>query len=431
MIMDKENKVIKAALLGAGVVGGGVYEQTAKLAHDMKEKTGADLVIKKVLVKSLGKKRPGIDESVLTDNWKEIIEDPEIDIIIETMGGLEPARTYILEAIAAGKQVVTANKDLLAQYGEELTQAAAEAGTDLLFEAAVAGAIPIIRPLRQSMVGDELTEIIGIVNGTTNYILTKMSEKGMSYREALAEATELGFAEPDPTSDVEGYDAGRKIAIMASLGFHSRVVFDDVYTEGITKITAEDIKYAKEFGYVIKLLGIAKHEKDGVVVKVHPTLIREEHPLATVRDSFNAVFVHGEAMDDAMFMGRGAGKFPTASAVMGDVIDTMRNIVYGCTGRVSGNCYVKLPVLDIMQTKSKFFMRIQVADRMGALANIASVLGNNNVSIAQVVQNSCPDGFAELVIITHEVEERHFHDALVVFGNMSDVKEISGVIRVY
>lgn len=427
----KEVRTIKAALLGMGVVGGGVYEQTKRLAHDMREKTGANLCIKKVLVRNLAKKREGVEEGVLTDRWEDIISDPEIEIVIETMGGIEPARTYILEAIQAGKQVVTANKDLLATYGEELTNASAQAGTDLLFEASVGGAIPIIRPLRQSMVGDELTEVIGIVNGTTNYILTQMSETGMSYEDALKKATDLGYAEPDPTSDVEGYDAGRKIAIMASLAFHSRVTFDQVFTEGITKITADDIKYAKEFGYVIKLLGIAKHDSEGVEVKVHPTLIPEEHPLATVRDAFNAVFVHGEAMDDAMFMGRGAGKFPTASAVMGDVIDTMRNIVHGSTGRVSGNCYIKLPVKDIMETRSKFFMRIQVADRTGALANIASVLGNNNVSIAQVVQRGRKDGTAELVIITHEVEERHFHDAIVVFENMSDVKNISGVIRVY
>lgn len=427
----KKERSIKAALLGIGVVGGGVYEQTKILAHDMYEKTGATLEIKKVLVRNLNKKRPGIDENVLTDNWNEILSDPEIEIIIETMGGIEPAKTYILEAIRAGKQVVTANKDLLAECGEELSQASLEAGTDLLFEASVGGAIPIIRPLRQSMVGDELTEVIGIVNGTTNYILTKMSETGMSYSDALAKATELGYAEPDPTADVEGYDAGRKIAIMASLAFHSRVTFSQVYTEGITKITAEDIKYAQEFGYVIKLLGIAKHDEEGIEVKVHPTLIPDSHPLASVRNSFNAVFVHGKAMDDAMFMGRGAGKFPTASAIMGDVIDTMRNIVHGSTGRVSGNCYFNIPVKNIMETTSKFFIRIQVADRTGALANIASVLGNNNVSIAQVVQKNSKNGIAELVIITDMVKESHLNDALVVFNGMSDVKEISGVIRVY
>ena len=424
-------RVIKAALLGAGVVGSGVYELAHILEADMEHKTGARLEINKVLVRNINKKREGIDSSVLTDNWKEIVDDPEIEIIIELMGGIEPARTYILEAIAAGKQVVTANKDLLAENGRELMEASDKAKADLLFEASVGGAIPIIRPLKQSMAGDNITEIMGIVNGTTNYILTKMSEKGMSYEDALRQATELGYAESDPTADVEGYDAGRKIAIMASLAFHSRVTFSQVYTEGITKITAEDIRYAKEFGNVIKLLGVARHSEDGIEVKVHPMLINENHPLATVRNSFNAVFVHGEAMDDAMFMGRGAGKMPTASAVMGDVIDAMRNIMNESSGRIGCSCYRQIPVKDIKDTCSKFFMRIQAADRTGALANIASVLGNNNVSIAQVVQKSRKDGVAELVIITDAVEERHFDDALVVFQGMSDVKEVSGVIRVY
>ena len=426
-----DKRVIKAALLGAGVVGSGVYELAQILAEDIEYKTGAALEIKKVLVRNLNKKREGIAEEILTDNWKDIVEDPEIDIVIELMGGIEPARTYILEAIAAGKQVVTANKDLLAEDGRELLEASDAAGTDLLFEASVGGAIPIIRPLKQSMAGDNITEIMGIVNGTTNYILTKMSEKGMSYEDALRQATELGYAESDPTADVEGYDAGRKIAIMASLAFHSRVTFSQVYTEGITKISADDIRYAKEFGYVIKLLGLARNTPEGIEVKVHPMLIDENHPLAGVKDAFNAVFVHADAMDDAMFMGRGAGQMPTASAVMGDVVDVMRNLVYNCCGRVGCSCYKQLPVKQIGETKSKFFLRIHAQDKPGVLANIASVLGNNGVSIAQVVQKSRKGGIAELVIITDEVQENNFNDAMTIFSGMSVVKEISGVIRVY
>ena len=426
-----DKRVIKAALLGAGVVGSGVYELAQILAEDIEYKTGAALEIKKVLVRNLNKKREGIAEEILTDNWKDIVEDPEIDIVIELMGGIEPARTYILEAIAAGKQVVTANKDLLAEDGRELLEASDAAGTDLLFEASVGGAIPIIRPLKQSMAGDNITEIMGIVNGTTNYILTKMSEKGMSYEDALRQATELGYAESDPTADVEGYDAGRKIAIMASLAFHSRVTFSQVYTEGITKITAEDIRYAKEFGYVIKLLGVARHGEDGIEVKVHPMLINENHPLATVRDSFNAVFVHGQAMDDAMFMGRGAGQMPTASAVLGDVIDVMRNIIHGSCGKIGSDSHKKLPVLDVEETKSRFFLRLQVENRAGALANIAGVLGNNDVSIAQMVQKRSHDGIAEIVVITDLVTERHFNDAIRIMEGMSVVREISGIIRVY
>lgn len=320
-------KVIYAAILGAGTVGMGTYKLCEAMSDEIKHKTGARLVIKKVLVRNMAKKREGIPKELLTDDWAEIITDTQISIIVELMGGIHPAKDYVLDALKAGKQVVTANKDLIAEYGEDVGNAANAAGADLQFEAAVAGAIPIIRPLKQSMTGNHITEIMGIVNGTTNYILTKMTESGMDYAEALAKATELGYAEADPTADVEGYDAGRKIAIMASIAFNSRVTFADVYTEGITKISADDIKYAKEFGYVIKLLGVAKNTDDGIEVKVHPMLIPSNHPLATVNDAFNAVFVHGLAMDDAMFMGRGAGQMPTASAVVGDIIDVCRNIV--------------------------------------------------------------------------------------------------------
>ena len=424
-------RIINAAVLGAGTVGSGVYKLAKLMEEDIFHKTGARLVIKKMLVKNINKEREGIPSDILTDDWKSIIEDKDIDIIVELMGGIVPAKTYILEAIAAGKQVVTANKDLLAEHGEEVMSAADLAGNDLQFEAAVAGAIPIIRPLKQSMAGNNITEVMGIVNGTTNYILTKMTERGMDYTDALAEATRLGYVEADPTADVEGYDAGRKMAIMASIAFNSRVTFDHVYTEGITKITADDIRYAKEFGYVVKLLGLARNVDGEIEVKVHPMLIDENHPLATVRDAFNAVFVHGDAMDDAMFMGRGAGQMPTASAVMGDIIDVMRDIVRDCCGRIGCSCYKKLNVKKIDETKSKFFLRINAHDRPGVLANIASVLGNNDVSIAQVVQKRRSGGVAELVIITDEVEEKHFNDAMAVFKGMSVVKEIAGVIRVY
>ncbi len=425
------SRKIYAAILGAGTVGTGVYKLCQSMKEDVVSKTGAELVIKKVLVRNLAKDREPIDRQLLTDNWKDIIEDKEIEIVIELMGGIEPARQYILEALNAGKQVVTANKDLLAECGEEIMGTADRMHADLQFEAAVAGAIPIIRPLKQSMAGNSITEIIGIVNGTTNYILTKMTESGMNYKDALAKATELGYAEADPTADVEGYDAGRKMAIMSSIAFNSRVTFNQVYTEGITKITAEDIKYAKEFGYVIKLLGLARNTEDGIEVKVHPMLIDENHPLATVRDSFNAVFVRGDASDDTMFMGRGAGQMPTASAVMGDIIDVCRNIVHGSCGKIGCSCYKKLNVKDISETKSKFFLRIEALDKQGVLANIASVLGNNDVSIAQVVQKSRKDGVAELVIITDDVAEKNFNDAMTVFDGLSVVKEIAGVIRVY
>ncbi len=426
---EKDN--INIAILGAGTVGGGVYKLINQKQDEIRNRTGANITVKKVLVRNTAKERPEYDKNVLTSDWNEIVNDPEIEVIVELMGGIEPARTYIIDALNKGKQIVTANKDLIAECDEEVLGTAERVGSDILFEAAVAGAIPIIRPLKQNMAGNNITEVMGIVNGTTNYILTQMSETGMSYEEALAKATELGYAEADPTADVEGYDAGRKVAIMASIAFHSRVVFSQVYTEGITRITAEDIKYAKEFGYVIKLLGVAKETDTGIEVKVHPMLIPTTHSLAGVRDAFNAVFVHGDAMDDITFMGRGAGEMPTASAVMGDIIDVCRDILYDSCGRIGRECYKELPVKKIEDTDSRFFLRLQVEDRPGVLANIASVLGNNSVSIAQVVQKSSNDGIAEIVIITDTVCEKNMNDALTVFDGLSVVKEISGVIRVY
>lgn len=427
----EQERTIRAALLGAGTVGKGVYKLAGLLQEDIVKKTGARLAIDRILVRDKNRKREGIPAEILTDRWEEIAEDEGIEIVIELMGGIEPALTYIQEALRRGKQVITANKDLLAEHGAQLFEAAAGQGCDLHFEASVAGAIPIIRPLRQSLAAAGLTEVMGIVNGTTNYILTKMSEEGMGYEEALQLATRLGYAESDPTADVEGYDAGRKLAIMASIAFNSRVTFPQVYTEGITKITAEDIRYAKEFGYAIKLIGMTRLTEEGIEVKVHPMLIPDQHPLASVRDSFNAVFVHGQACDDAMFMGRGAGEMPTASAVMGDVIDCMRNILHGSCGKIGCGCYLNLPVKPIQETASRFFLRLQVTDKPGALANIAGILGNNSVSIGQVVQKKSHNGVAELVIITDSVRERHFNDAIRILEGMSVIREISGIIRVY
>lgn len=427
----KEGQMIKAALLGFGTVGSGVYTLLERRKQEMSQKIGAKLEIAGILVRDRKKERQGVPSELLTDSWKEIVENEEIQIVIEVMGGIEPARTYILEALRAGKQVVTANKDLLATHGKELLEAAEEYHADLMFEASVAGAIPIIRPLKECLAGNYISEIMGIVNGTTNYILTKMTAEHMDYADALAKATELGYAEADPTADVEGYDAGRKIAIMASIAFNSRVTFEEVYTEGITGITARDIEYAGEFGKVIKLLGVAKNTEDGIEVKVHPMLIPAEHPLAAVKDAFNAVFVHGDALDDAMFMGRGAGSLPTASAVVGDVIDVARNLRYDCTGRIGCTCYKQLPVKKISDTRSRFFLRMLVEDKPGVLAGVTSVLGNSAVSIAQVVQKSRRGSDAELVVITDEVMERNFQDALTILSGMSMVREISSVIRVY
>ncbi len=424
-------KKIKVALLGVGTVGTGVYKLIQRRADVMVRTIGAEMEVSKILVHNLNKQREGIDASLLTDNWQEIVNDPEIQIVVEVMGGIEPARTMILEALHAGKHVVTANKDLLAAHGKELLDAAEEKHCDLLFEAAVAGGIPIIRPLKQCLAGNEIDEVIGIVNGTTNYILTKMFEENMSFEEALAKATELGYAEADPTADVEGLDAGRKVAIMASIAFHSRVVFDDVYTEGITKITADDIAYAKEFDSVIKLLGVAHNTEGGIEVGVYPMLLNKEHPLASVRDSFNAVFVHGDAVDDAMFYGRGAGELPTASAVMGDIIDVARNIEYGCNGRISCTCYRETPIKKFDEVENKFFLRMQVKNQPGVLASIATVFGSHGVSIARVVQKHIKGDQAELVIVTDKVREDYLKNALEQLRDIENIFEISSVIREY
>lgn len=424
-------KEIKVALLGAGTVGGGVYKLVERRAAEMPDKVGAELKITKVLVRNLQKKREEIPSEVLTDDWEGIIHDPEISIVIELMGGVEPARTYILQALEAGKNVVTANKDLLAEHGQELMEAAERNHRDLCFEAAVGGGIPIIRPLKECLAGNEITEVMGIVNGTTNYILTKMTQEGWNFDDALKEAQRLGFAEADPTADVEGLDAGRKMAILASIAFHSRVTFKDVDVKGITKITAKDIQYAKEFGYTLKLLGVARNEEGKMEVGVSPMMIPSTHPLANVNDSFNAVFVHGDAVDDAMFQGRGAGEFPTASAVVGDLISVARDMQYDCCGRIGCSCYKNLSMKPAGEARHKYFLRLIVEDRTGILAGVAGVLGNNGVSINQVIQKPAVNGVAELVVITDKVETRHLNDAMMIFGEMSMIREVASVIRVY
>ena len=421
--------MINIAVMGYGTVGSGVVEVINTNGARINQRIGEELNIKYVLDM---KDFPGdpVQDKIIHD-FETIVSDEEVQIVVEVMGGIEPARTMILEALHAGKNVVTANKDLVATHGHELLEAAEESGVDFLFEAAVAGAIPIIRPLKQCLAANEIQEVIGIVNGTTNFILTKMIEEGMDFDDALALATELGYAEADPTADIEGLDAGRKVAIMASIAFHSRVTFDDVYTEGITKITAKDVEYAEEFGDVIKLLGVAHNTEEGIEVAVHPMMIPKEHPLASVRDSFNAVFVRSDAAGDTMFYGRGAGELPTASAIMGDVIDVIRDIQYHCTGRISCTCYRETPVKNFKEVKNKFYIRMLVDNKPGVLAAIASVFGVHKVSIARVIQNTKEDDAAELVIVTEAVKEKHLEDALAHLVDMDTTREIGTVIREY
>ncbi len=427
-----EKKVINVALLGLGTVGTGVYKVLNNQKEEMISKLGSQIQIRKILVRNLEKAAGKVeDASVLTNNWDEIVKDPKIDLVIELIGGIEPARTYILDALQAGKHVVSANKDLIAVHGKELLDAAQTHQVDFLFEAAVAGGIPIIRPLKQCLAGNHLTEAMGIVNGTTNFILTKMAQEGMEFQDALALATKLGYAEADPTADIEGLDAGRKVAILASVAFHSRVVFDDVYIEGITKISAKDISYAKEMGCTIKLLGVTRDTSEGIEAYVCPMLIPSGHPLASVNDSYNAVFVHGDAVEDVMFFGRGAGELPTASAVVGDVFDIARNIQADCCARIGCTCYKNLPVKKIEDTYNRYFLRMHVEERCGVLAEITAVFAKYHVSVAQIIQKESRGDETEVVVITARVQERDFQKAMKELEESKAVYKISSMLRVY
>ena len=352
--------VVRVGVLGCGNVGGPLCGLVGTRQADIARRTGVRLEIAAVAVRNTAIPRPGVT-APLTHDPASIVRDPNIDVIVEVIGGIEPARTLILEALKNGKPVVTANKELLANYGTELYEAADAAGVDLLFEAAVAGGIPLIRPLRESLQGEEILRLMGIVNGTTNFILTRMTEAGAGYAEALTEAQQLGYAERDPTADVEGFDAGAKLAILASIAFGCRVVAGDVYREGISGVTAADIAFATKLGYVIKLLAIAEEIGDQVSVRVHPAMIPKSHPLASVRESFNAVFVEGRAVGQLMFYGRGAGGYPTASAVLGDLIDAAVNLGKGT--HASLGTFAEADIAPIEDLSSPYYLNIEVADQ--------------------------------------------------------------------
>ena len=424
-------QIIKVGLMGCGTVGGGVWKVISKNHVEIEKKCGAKIEIVRVLERDLDKAvAAGVPKEIVTENVEEFMGDPEIQIVVEVMGGTEVAGKFIRLALQAGKSVVTANKDLLAVQGRELYELAEANGVDLLFEASVGGGIPIIKPLKDSLAANNIEAIYGIVNGTTNYMLTKMSEEGSNYADVLAEAQAKGYAEADPTSDVGGLDAARKLAILASIAFNTRVSFDDVYVEGITKITSRDIEYAKELNYSVKLLAIGKSQNGEIEVRVHPTLIPKNHPLASVNDVFNAIFVRGDAVGDVMFYGRGAGELPTASAVAGDIIDAGRNILKRARGRIGCTCYDHKKIMDMGDTRSKYYVRLKVLDRPGVLAAIASVFGNQEVSLASVIQKRNIEHIAEIVWVTHDVLERNIQDALKIIAGLSIVEEVSNVIRV-
>ena len=426
--MDAGLKTISIGMLGAGVVGSQVARLLQSDRQELSDRSGALLVLKRVGVRS-NAPREGIDPTMITSDLHSIVTDPEINIVIEVMGGIEPARTLVLEAIKNKKSVITANKALLATHGHELFNAADAAKVDLYYEAAVAGAIPIIRSMRESLAGDQITRVMGIVNGTTNYILTKMHEEGREFADVLNEAQTLGYAEADPTADIEGFDAAAKAALLASLAFHSTVTIDEVYCEGISKISIEDINAAKAMNAVIKLLAIAEITvKDEISVRVHPVMLPHSHPLASVRDAFNAIYVESEAAGELMFYGRGAGGAPTASAILGDLVAVTRHRAYATVGYGESD-YADLDIAPMSEVKSQFFVRLHVADISGVLASIAQTFASEGISI-QTVRQAGIGKDAELIVVTHSATEAALTSCLSKLESMEIVTKVESAIRV-
>jgi homoserine dehydrogenase len=423
------NRVLRIGLLGCGTVGGGVATLLRREAEDIAARTGADLAITRVAVRDLGLQRAvELPEGVLTDDAASVVEADDVDVIVEVMGGREDAGRLIRRALELGKPVVTANKELIAHEGPELSVLAQEAGVDLAYEAAVAGAIPIIKPLKESLAGDHVNRVVGILNGTTNYVLTKMTEDGASYEDALAEAKELGFAEADPTADVGGHDAAAKCAIIASLAFDTAVHGEQVYREGIDRVTTTDISVADRLGYVVKLLAIASEIDDQVAVRVHPAFLPKDHPLAAVRDAFNAVYVEAEAAGELMFYGHGAGAMPTASAVVGDLIDVARNLLQTARGPAESQHRAK-PVRAIEDLQTQYFVLLDVEDQTGVLADVARTFGDHGVSIAQVWQEGAAD-HAQLVLVTHRAREGDLRTMTEAIATTEGVRRVASIMRV-
>ena len=427
--MSNTNKTLNIGMLGCGVVGSSVARLLQEDSGDFAARSGANLKLVKVAVKNLSTKRDFVLSSILTDDPASVVSDPSIDIVIEVMGGIEPARELILSAIKNGKSIITANKALLALHGAELFEAADKNKVDLYYEAAVGGAIPILRPMRESIVGDHVHRVMGIVNGTTNYILTKMDEEGSAFADVLKEAQSLGFAEADPTADIEGHDAAAKAAILAGLAFHSRVTSNDVYCEGISKISARDVEVARDMDHVIKLLAIAELTSNNQVsVRVHPTLISRQHPLASVRNAFNAVFVEAESAGELMFYGRGAGGAPTASAILGDLIAIARNKTRGGEGHGESD-YADLAISPIDDVMSRYLIRLDVADKPGVLATVAQLFASHTVSIETVRQSGRGDS-AELIVATHSAPEASLKKTVTALAKSDVVKSVESVLRI-
>lgn len=423
---------INISLLGAGTVGGGVWCIITE-AEDIAKKVGAEISIRHVLIKDMAeleKDDVGLDRALVTTDPDVALGDPEVDIVVELIGGIHPALDFILRAIDAGKHIVTANKELMADHGAEVLDAAEAKGVDVRFEASVGGGIPIIHPLKESLEANHITRVMGIVNGTTNYVLSQMTDEWCSLEEALEEAKELGYSEADPTADMSGRDAAAKATILASIAFNTRMTSEEVYFEGIYDVTADDIAYAAETGYVIKLIALAQEVNGDLDVRVHPMMIPMTHPLAPVGGNYNAIFVEGDAVGEVMFFGQGAGRMPTASSVVGDIYDVARDIVNGCPGRLGCTCFREHKIRPIGEVHSAFYIRMTAADKPGVLAKIADAFGKHQVSLASVIQKESTGAAAELIFVTHETREKNLRDALGIISELDVIRQVDSVIRV-
>ena len=422
-------RIVRVGLLGCGTVGAATIRLLHEHGDDIASRTGCRLQVTRVAVRDLDRVRDvPLDASAFTQDGVSIVDDPDVDIVCELLGGIEPARSLILRAFERGKAVVTANKGLIANAGKDLFDASDATGMDLYFEAAVGGGVPLIRSLKESLAGERISRVTGIVNGTTNYILSQMTDHGWSFEDALAEAQRLGYAEADPTADVEGFDAAAKCAILASIAFNTRVVADDVFREGIAGVQPQAIADAARLGYVVKLLAIAELEDDEISARVHPAMIPTSHPLASVRDAFNAVFVEGEKVGQLMFYGRGAGGDPTATAVVGDLVSAARNRLAGTRG-LGCTCVYERRVRPMDDTRGQYYLDLHVEDRPGVLAEVAEHFGRNGVSIERVWQEGFGDE-ANLVFITHRAQEGAFQKTVQALRELSAVRAVSSVVRV-
>lgn len=425
-------KPIRVALLGCGTVGTEVVRLLTDQAEDLTQRIGAPVELAGIAVRRPNKHRE-VPEHLLTTDAAALVKSDDVDVIVEVIGGIDPARGLLLEALRGGKSVVTANKALLAEHGPDLFEAADASGADLYFEAAVAGAIPLLRPLRESLAGDRITRVMGIVNGTTNFILSAMDATGAGYAETLEEASRLGYAEADPTADVDGFDAASKAAILASLAFHTRVTAADVYREGIRAVSAADIAAAKGLGRTVKLLAICERVtspsgQESVAVRVHPAMIPKTHPLASVNGAFNAVFVEADAAGEMMFYGQGAGGAPTASAVLGDLVAVARNMVASGHGPRE-SAYAALPAQPMGNTPTRYHISLDVADKPGVLSQVAAVFAEHDVSIAAVRQEGRVED-ASLVIVTHAATDAALRSTVDKIGGLPVVRDVVSVMRV-